>query len=203
MKDHAIFLKDTQKFVQNPLNSLLLIKRLSYDVDTIHSLFTGVLDDFLKNVEKVKLPLNEFEGAVEGLFRIQDVYKLGSEYIAKGIIEGKKYRAALSVDDLLLIGKVMMKFNEKFALEYLKLAKEKNMEFYEVPELIFLEKLFDIYKENQKLEKAAEIIDEILKIKSNYKNFELKRLQIEMESLSDESDKKIVRNSNFFNNLTF
>lgn len=140
----------------------------------------------------MKLPSKEFEGAVEGLFRVQDVYKLGSEYLAKGIIEGKKYRAALSVDDLLLIGKEMMKLNEKLAFEYLKLAKEKNMEFYEIPELTFLEKLFEIYKENDKLDKAVEIIDEILKIRSSYKNFELTRLQLEMDSLYDVSYKKTV-----------
>lgn len=182
-KDHALFLKDPHKFVQNPLNSLLLIKRLSHDIDSIHLLFTSVLDNFINGVKNAKLPTEEFEGAVEGLYRVQDIYKLGSDYLAKGIIEGKKYRPALSVHDLLLIGKEMMKFDQKFALEYLKLAKEKNMEIYEIPELIFLEQLFEIYKENELKEKSVEIIDEILKISANYKSFAEERLLLEMDSL--------------------
>lgn len=170
-----------------------MIKRLSHDIDTIHSLFTDVLNDFLKNTEKARLPKKEFEGAVEGLWRVQDVYKLGSEYLAKGIIDGKKVRPALSVDDLILVGKEMMKYDGNFGLQYLKLAREKNMEFYEIPELIILEKLFSIFYENKQLEKAVGVIDEVLKINPKYKDFGEKRLKIEMESLSDATAKNAVR----------
>lgn len=181
---------DVKKYIGNPLNSLLLIKQLSYDLEAMKSMFLSKLENFMKKVQNVKLPLSEFDGAVDGLFRLQQTYKLKSDDLARGNIEGKKYRNDLDVNDLMAIGKVMMKFDKNYGIEYLKLARQKNEASKEVTNIFLLEEIFQTYKSNEKHMEAVEILDELLKINPNNEEMQAERLQLEMLALFQENKDK-------------
>lgn len=186
-------LTDVRKYIGNPLNSLLLIKRLSYDLEEINSLFLNKLETFVKNVKSVKLPSSEFEGAVDGLLRLQKNYKLKSEDLARGIIEGTKYSNDLSVNDLMAVGKVMIKLDKIYGAEYLKLAMKKNDISKEVANIFLLEDIFQTFKSNEKYMDAVEMIDEILKINPNNEEMLDERLKLEMLALFNENKDKVVK----------
>lgn len=180
--------KDIKKYVENPLNAILLIKRLSVDIKEIESIFEKKLSTFSTNLENIKISLKEFEGAIEGLDRLQDTYKLKSEDLAIGIIEDKKYRDELSVSDLMAIGKQMIKINEKRGKEFLELAKKKGFSKVEL-----LEEIYQIYKLNEKYNLAVEIIDEILTISPKNERLDGERMHMEMMMLF-ESKKDVAVN---------
>lgn len=185
--ENVLMLKDVQKYIENPLNSLLLIKRLSYDLEEMNSMFSSIIESFNKKVELFKLPLSEFHGALSGLNRLMETYKLESSDLARGIIEDKKYRNDLAVSDLMGIGKAMMKLDKSVATEYLKLARQKNDVSNEVPNIVLLDELFQSYKSNEKYMEAAEINNELLKINPNSEETEAERLHLEMLALFDQS----------------
>lgn len=179
-------LKDVQKYIENPLNSLLLIKRLSYDLEEMNSMFSSIIESFNKKVEPFKLPLSEFHGAVSGLNRLMETYKLESGDLARGIIEDKKYRNDLTVSDLMGIGKAMMKLDKSVATEYLKLARQKNDVSNEVLNIVLLEELIQAYKSNEEYMEAVEINNELIKINPSEET-EAERLHLEMLALFDQS----------------
>lgn len=171
------------KYVSNPLNALLLIKRLSIDMQERRQDVSALGEKFSKNVKNLELPHEDFEGAIDGLLRLQLFYDLKSEDIARGIIEDGKYRDDLSASELLSIGDGMSRTsNFIMSLSYLDLALNKNRETKEMPDIRILESIFNSYNTSGDIDAAIGVIDKILVIDPS-SDFYLKKIALELEKL--------------------
>lgn len=83
---------DPGKYLANPVNSYLMLKRFNVDWRNLETLLTEDLAEDLTatfNQFKPYFPTREdFEGAMTALFRLQDTYKLQTDTFAKGEIPG-------------------------------------------------------------------------------------------------------------------
>ena len=85
--------KDVDKYIGNPLNSYILIKRLTSDWKEVKNLMSSkVLEDdsFANLTDSFERPLkwpseDDLSGAAIALTRLQDTYNLSPSDIAQGI----------------------------------------------------------------------------------------------------------------------
>lgn len=117
---------DVDKCITNPLNAFLLIKRTTSDIKLIEHRFPEESKLLIEKIEFIQPEAADLTGAVEGLLRLQTIYKLSSKDFANGIVDGKKTIAALSAHDLFVIGEEAYKLNNQdfFAKEYFNLVRE-------------------------------------------------------------------------------
>jgi len=93
-----------EKFVGNPLNSFLLIKKLTSDWKTLQSLIENTAGETLlaslteeRESDGLKWPSDEdLNGAAVGLMRLQDTYRLDTDSLARGVLNGHNYGPTLS-----------------------------------------------------------------------------------------------------------
>jgi prolyl 4-hydroxylase len=85
--------KDPEKFIGNPVNALLLIKKLTKDLQKIvdilntYSQLKSVVDEIK---EKILLPSNDdYKGSIEAIYRLEDTYLLEPADIARGNLSQK------------------------------------------------------------------------------------------------------------------
>lgn len=189
-EENRIFSKDIDDYIMNPLNSFLLIKRLSYDFEyTVNSL-KQIINDFHDNLQNDMLPMSDFEGAVNGFLRLQKTYDLKSIDLANGVIEDEKFRKPLTVDDLYALGKYMVKYDTQFGQEYLSLAVNINKNSREMETFELLEELLKSYRESRKFDKAISTVDEMLKLKSDNEALEELKTELEIAALLEEDNIK-------------
>jgi prolyl 4-hydroxylase len=103
---------DVEKYVGNPLNSYLLIKKLTSDWKEVKNLmatnlgetmFTNMTDSFQR---PLKWPSEEdLSGAAIALTRLQETYKLDPSDLANGKLNGVKYGPSLSSHDCFELGR--------------------------------------------------------------------------------------------------
>merc|ERR1719391_367930 len=111
MRDNAE--KAGDKFVGNPLNSFLLIKKLTSDWKQVQGLIqNSVGKELFGNLTEqrdhfgLRWPSDEdLNGAATGLMRLQDTYRLDTESLAKGILNGKYYGPELTAHDCFELGR--------------------------------------------------------------------------------------------------
>lgn len=111
MRDNAEEAGD--KFVGNPLNSFLLIKKLTSDWKQVQGLIqNSVGKELFGNLTEqrdhfgLRWPSDEdLNGAATGLMRLQDTYRLDTESLAKGILNGKHYGPELTAHDCFELGR--------------------------------------------------------------------------------------------------
>jgi prolyl 4-hydroxylase len=129
--EHIAAQEDVDKYVTNPLNAYLLIKRNVYDAKTLEQQVSTMIDEVKVKLDKIKensfLHALEVTGAVGGLMRAQRAYHLKSEDLVEGIIDGVVTRAPLSPHDIyVLAGETYKMENEEFFSEkYLNITAEK------------------------------------------------------------------------------
>lgn len=119
---------DVWRYITNPLNAFLMIKRATADVKLIEKRFRIDSDEFLRTIQIFQPEDVDLLGAVEGLLRLQFFYKLKTKDFANGIIDGElTRRSPLSAHDLFVIGEEALKIEgqQYFALEYFKLVWEQ------------------------------------------------------------------------------
>lgn len=112
-------IKDRLEYIGNPLNSYLLIKRLTDDWAYVERLMTSnMADQFLQNITEqrdttlVKFPDEEdLNGAADALMRLQDTYHLDTREMAEGKIKGAKKATELQAIDCFELGRIA--YNEK------------------------------------------------------------------------------------------
>lgn len=173
--------KDAHKFVANPLNAYLLIKHLSYDVQSAQSIVTNTINKFESNLKHTKLSMIDFSGAVTAFIRLQKTYELQSEDLIMGYIDGKKYRDELSVDDIFALGKEMKKIDSDYAENYLDLALSKNRQLsHQIDEKEILYEIFQLLNETSNIEKAVKVLDEILKLDPGNVDLEEKKIDLDL-----------------------
>jgi len=111
MRDSAVVLGEN--YVGNPLNSFLLIKKLTSDWKLVQSLIqTPVGEQFVTNLTAqathigLKWPSDEdLNGAAVGLMRLQDTYHLDTASLARGELNGKSYGTTLTAHDCFELGR--------------------------------------------------------------------------------------------------
>merc|ERR1711892_90233 len=111
LRDNAF--ESGEKFVGNPLNSFLLIKKLTSDWKTLQSLIqNSVGEKFVANLTEqrdsfaLKWPSDEdLNGAATGLMRLQDTYRLDTDSLSRGILNGQNYGPTLSAHDCFELGR--------------------------------------------------------------------------------------------------
>lgn len=110
-----------------------MIKRAVSDVQLISKRFPNEKKEFLNDIKSIQPSDEDLIGAVDGLLRLQVVFKLKTEDFANGIIYGKKTREALTVHDLFVMGVEASKMKDKefLALEYLNLAHDQVNQGYD------------------------------------------------------------------------
>lgn len=121
---------NVMNYITNPLNAYLLIKRLTSDIELIQDRHPKESMDFIRNISGFLPGAEDLDGAVEGLLRLQTIYKLKSEDFASGIIDGVKTRKRLTAHDLFVIGEksIHLENYKHFAREYLLLALDQMRE---------------------------------------------------------------------------
>ncbi|XP_070494672.1 prolyl 4-hydroxylase subunit alpha-2-like [Chironomus tepperi] len=96
---------------------------------------------FNKNVKNIQPTEEDLDGAVSGLLRLQKMYKLKTEDIVNGIIEGQKTSQKLSLHDIYTIAKHALfignnhYYVKKYMNELRKRLQEDGDEFKEIDEM--------------------------------------------------------------------
>ncbi|XP_046806527.1 prolyl 4-hydroxylase subunit alpha-1-like [Lucilia cuprina] len=91
-REHEEALAKGSEYLENPLNKYMLIKRLSSQWEGIENVMQYKAGEkTLKKIKKHNIQNSEYEGGIDGLLRLQDVYRLNTSDIAKGILQGVQY----------------------------------------------------------------------------------------------------------------
>lgn len=174
------------KYITNPLNAYVLIKRTSAELQLIAKYLPTALKTKL---EKLWLYTEDMVGATEGLFRLQVTYRIQSSDFANGIIMGQKVRASFSAHDLFTIGKQALnllkdwthpKNEDYFAIEYLQMALNKIKNGEDPDDEVDKEEitltLASVYDRTGQYDRAAETVDFLVKSNPAFKKLKDKFL---------------------------
>ncbi|KAG5683348.1 hypothetical protein PVAND_012634 [Polypedilum vanderplanki] len=138
IEEHKHAMKDIIKYITNPINSLLLIKRTTVDVDLIHSRLLSTFYRFKQKIAKLQPTTEDFSGAVDGLLRLQSIYKLQTSDIVNGVIDGEQVSEKMKSHDLLSIATHAMTlekrnfFIDEYSRELKRSISENGDEFDEI-----------------------------------------------------------------------
>lgn len=117
--------KNIHKYVTNPLNAYLMIKRLTLDYKLLNERFINDAERFESRMRDI-VAVNDEDRleAVNGLLTLQQFYKLKTFDISKGIIEDRQTRKRLTAHDLYILGLEGMQRENQifFSREFLRLA---------------------------------------------------------------------------------
>ena len=178
-KERKLINGDSLGYVLNPLNAFLIIKRLSIDVNEIDEKLDKIGKDFKKNSMKSKVSKEEFEGASDSLVRLQTFYNLEPQYLAKGIIQGQKYRDDLTSDELLALSIIFRNVKHFSAsLSYLGLAFSQNRISLEMPHIKMLEQLYQNYKLTGRIKDSLDLLDQMLKLEPGRTDLRLRQIDL-------------------------
>lgn len=103
--------RDTSKYLANPINAFLLVKRLTADWKRVEDVMSenigsAFVHNLTKQREEMHFPSDEdLNGAALALMRLQDTYELDTHALAKGELLGKKYSKELSAGDCWELGR--------------------------------------------------------------------------------------------------
>ncbi|XP_065583051.1 prolyl 4-hydroxylase subunit alpha-1-like isoform X2 [Artemia franciscana] len=103
--------QDTTKYLENPINAYLLVKRLTADWKEVEStMLQNQASVIVKNITEfrnvLRFPSEEdLTGAAVALTRLQDTYKLDTKDLARGEILGKRYTRSLTAGDCFELGR--------------------------------------------------------------------------------------------------
>lgn len=172
--------KNPQDFIENPFNAFFLVKSLSFDFNEFQKALNDTVADFSNSTKDLKLPLTDFAGAIDGFLRIQETYELKSEDLVAGIIDGEKFHEEFAVEDILVLGLGLMKFNTNYGEDYLKIALNKSTD--DKLNAKILRKLFEIHANSKNYQEALKVL--ALRIELDPDNEELKKLQINLELIA-------------------
>lgn len=165
--EHEFMKRNVEKYITNPLNAFMIIKRWTLEADVIAQRFPGRSDEFLKKVkEAAGIGYDDLSGAVEGLLRLQKIYRFKSEDLANGIIDGKKTRQEMNALDLFVIGEEGFKLNgyDVSVKEYLELSWDriKHGGGGEIPLESLQLRLITIYERLGEYEYAIDVLEDLI-----------------------------------------
>ena len=166
-------------YITNPLNAYVMIKRATSDIKLIKERFSERANNFMKKLDQRLPTSDDLTGAVEGLLRLQSIYKLKSNDFSNGIIDGKQTREPLSLHDVFVIGEEATSLSNQnyFAIEYLEMVWNK-VNFgldtdNEVNETVLLHHLASCYNTTGHFNQAIHYIDILLDKYPEYPEFRM------------------------------
>ncbi|CRK97397.1 CLUMA_CG010787, isoform A [Clunio marinus] len=170
-EEHAFIKRNVQKYIANPLNAFLIIKRGTAEIGLIEKRHPDVFEVYKERISKLRPSKADLRGAVEGLLRLQHIYKFHTYDFYEGIIGDELTRPALTPHDLFVIGMEAYDIQDYFfAMEYLHLTREllgkKRDNYKEVDEVLLYTTLASGYNQTGFFEGA---IDMILEMEPNKK----------------------------------
>jgi prolyl 4-hydroxylase len=192
---------DVTKYITNPLNAYVLIKRTSSELQLVAKYLPS---DLKAKFEKLWLYNEDMVGATEGLFRLQVTYRINSSDFANGIIMGQKVRAPFSPHDLFTIGKQALnlledwsypKSEDFFAIEYMQMALNKIRNGLDPNNEVDKEEiamtLASVYNKTGQFDKAAATVDFLVEFDPGFQELRNEYLALQREY---ESSKVYVSN---------
>jgi len=102
---------DVTKYLANPINAYLIVKRLTADWREVQNVMsenlgTAYIQNLTQQREVLHFPTDEdLSGAAVALMRLQDTYELDTHSLAKGELLGKKYARQLTAGDCYELGR--------------------------------------------------------------------------------------------------
>ncbi|KAG1663558.1 Prolyl 4-hydroxylase subunit alpha-2 [Nymphon striatum] len=108
---HLVANVDASSYVANPINSYLLVKRLSTDWGEIQNLITDnenkdSIVNMTNNRGDLVFPdIEDLHGAAMALIRLQETYKLDAANLSVGHIDGAKPSLSLTANDCFELGR--------------------------------------------------------------------------------------------------
>nr|CAH0108384.1 unnamed protein product [Daphnia galeata] len=165
--------EDVTKYLANPVNAYLLVKRLTSDWNQVEGVMTqnsGAA--FVKNISQhrsvLRFPSDEdLTGAAVALMRLQDTYMLDTHDLAEGKLLGKKYSRRLTAGDCWELGRQSYNNGDHYhtvlwmAEALNKLEEESNKTATREEILEYL--AFSTYKQGN-VKEALQLTHELLKI---------------------------------------
>ncbi|KAK4030537.1 hypothetical protein OUZ56_023780 [Daphnia magna] len=103
--------KDVSKYLANPVNAYLLVKRLTSDWRQVEGVMvqnigSAIVQNITQHRNVLRFPSDEdLNGAAVGLMRLQDTYMLDTHSLAEGKLLGKKYSRQLTAGDCWELGR--------------------------------------------------------------------------------------------------
>lgn len=200
--EQSVMKRNSFAYVTNPLNAFLLIKRLSVDVTEVKNKIDKAVKKFETAINKTLVAKSDFEGAAEGLTRLQVLYGLKSEDLANGRIEEQKYRKDLTASEIFSLGVFLLESHRyTLSLSYLELALERNRKTDDMSQMAILEEIYKNHVGTGNRKGKLEAIDKMLALEPGRQDLDLKKLTIELETLFDEDEEK--ENENVSNEQPF
>lgn len=191
--EQAAMKRNSFAYVTNPLNAFLLIKRLSVDVTEVKNKIDKAVKKFDSQVKKTVLPKDDFDGAAEGLARLQVLYGLKTEDLANGIIQDQKYRRDLTASDLFSFGVYLLESHRyTLSLSYLELALERNRKTSDMSQIAILEEIYKNHVGTGNRQEKIDTIDKMMALEPGRQDLDLKKLTIELETLFEDEEKPEV-----------
>jgi len=124
--------EDVGKYLGNPVNSYLMLKRFNVEWKNLEKTLEEDLSERLNHVFETLRPffptVEDHEGAMDALFRLQQTYNLGADQLAQGVIPGvaKLKAIPLSLQDMFELGAYAYKTrNWVFAIQWFQTAIAK------------------------------------------------------------------------------
>lgn len=163
--------RDIQKYLHNPVNAFLMIKRLASDWKEIEKLLYSsaqYVSQFMQRKVLLTFPDDQdLTGSVAAVCRLQDTYNLDTSAIARGEIQGSVIASELKSGDCFEIGRQAFIYNDHYhAMLWLQEAldrveKEKNATVAVVDILEYL--AYSTFM-NGNLRHALKLTNDILKL---------------------------------------
>lgn len=170
-------LKDPQKYLANPVNSYLLIKKFTIEWEELQDLIKkNHATEAMNNISSIagSFPTNEdLTGAAAGLMRLQDTYKLPTKTMAKGEFGGVKVASEMSTQDCFDLGRVaynkedyyhtVLWMEEAYRKAYEETPDERTLPLMEILDYL----AFSHYKEGM-LKRAYALTKELKKLNPDH-----------------------------------
>lgn len=149
-----------------------MIKRATSDTELIRNRFPNESKKFSEKILDLQPLESDLSGAVDGLLRLQFIYKIKSEDFSMGIIDGVKTRRELSTHDMFVIAQEALNRGDKnyFAKEYLELTRKRIRNGHDADNEVerndllsdLLKHLVTCYIRLRDFQEALETLDELL-----------------------------------------
>nr|CAD2168879.1 unnamed protein product [Meloidogyne enterolobii] len=133
LKEESELFELEPKSVLNPLNAFKVIKKLAKTWKEISKeIQSDLAENYLKNISKqreTRFPTEEdLNGAIQGLLRLQDTYKLKTKDLANGIVEDININKQMDAKDCYEIG--LAAYNEEDYYHSILWMEEANERYY-------------------------------------------------------------------------
>ncbi|XP_020811055.1 prolyl 4-hydroxylase subunit alpha-2 [Drosophila serrata] len=97
-------------YFDSPVNKYLLNKRLTVDWQRVENLMeTSTGEKPLKRLQELRIGKGELEGALDGILRLQFVYRLKAKDLANGILDGVNYGTQLNSEHCVDIARLALR----------------------------------------------------------------------------------------------